>query len=244
MSAPSTALTPAALLVLLGTIAIWAAFATGGFTVDSVSQYTAYEVDHDDELELTSLEDGEERRSQSVNVDDRIVCLPTATWECTLFREAAEENTTVEGMPGDYWYAYLDDEFYRIQESDPFELEFDPVDADEAISFLATDANQLSSDERETLEDGQTRSTETFTHTNELVEHDDGYAVILQTGQKSYSGWAASTCSSSGDDFCDPADRTRTASVAQSGFLAVAGLIGVVRGGSSLIRHVRGAREH
>ena len=243
---PSTlSLRTSILVLVLGSTMLWIAVDAGGPETDVVRQYTAYEVDYDEELVLTNEETESERtgaRISSANVDDRIVCLPAATRECSFAHQEFEGDVDAEGLVGQYRYAYFDDEFYRIAEEEAFNYTYERTDADEVFARLAVDSDRLTDAEREVVESGQRVSDRPYATTTRLVAHEGSYYTILQTGQKAYSDGGA-FCSSSGDDFCGEADSHRRNQYAKAVGLGLLGLLGVGVGGRGVLRNWYSRRD-
>ncbi len=224
----------------MGVALLALAVTTGGPVTDSVYQYTAFEVDHDnDELVLTNAATGRERRGSSAtetNVDERIACLPAYVRECTFEYLAIEENRTVDGVGSEHDFVYLDGTFYGIVEASPGSLAYgyERTDADAAFEYLAMDAAGLTDDERTAVERGRVITTHPLPNANRIVEHDGTYYTILETGVKSY-GEGGSFCSSGGDGFCSAANDKRWDTRLRRAGLGLLGLLGIVTGGGNLL---------
>lgn len=241
----SLSLRTSILVLVLGSAMLWIAVEAGGPETNVVRQYTAYEVDYDDELVLTNEETGNERTGaqiSSTNVDDRIVCLPSATRVCSFAYQEFEGDIEADGLIGQYRYAYFDGEFYRIAEEEPFNYTYERTDADEVFARLAVDSDRLTDAEREVIGSGQRVSDRPYATTNRLVAHEGSYYTILQTGQKAYAD-GGSFCSSSGDDFCGEADSHRRNQYAKSIGLGLLGLLGAAVGGRGLLRNWYSRRD-
>lgn len=236
----------ALLLLALGIALLWVGPIGNPPETGTVSQYTAYEIDHDgDELVLTEVPSGERRagdRVSSVNVDDRIVCLPAHTRECDFERQSLEGDLEARGIGSEFRYVYLDDEFYRITSANVSHYEHERTDPSDALADLAVDSGSLHEEEREAIDEGRIISTHEFTHANRIVERGGSYYTILRTGQKSYSA-GGSFCSSSGDDFCREADHHRWGLWLRSGGVGLLGLLGVVVGGRRLFEGWKRGRD-
>lgn len=229
------------LLLILGIAALWSAAAVAGPETDTVRQYSAVEVSHeDDDLVLTDVATGEERRPSSVNVDDNVVCLPGASRDCSLAIQEYEGEINSSGAESAFSHAYIDGEFYRLEYnwSADLEFEFEPTTAERAFDRLAVDSDQLSSAERDAIEDGRTVTTEPLTNANRLVEYGGQYYTLQQTGSKTY-GDTVTFCGSSGDDFCDRADRVRWTALLTQYALGGLGALGAAVGGLGLFRELR-----
>ena len=225
------------LLLVLGLALVWVAFSAGGET-DTVYQYTAYEVEHaDGELTATNVHTGRTRegiRVEHMNIDERIVCLPSHTRQCSLERQALDGNVSAKGTGSDYRYVYLDGEFHRITSESMGEFRHERTDATEAFAELSVDSDRLRPAERATIETGRTITTRAFANTNRLVEHDGAYYTLLATAQKSY-GSGGSFCSSSGDGFCRDASVLRWKSRLYPVGVGILGALGIVVGGLGLL---------
>jgi len=224
----------------MGVALIALAVTTGGPVTDSVYQYTAFEVDHDDdELVLTNAATGRERsgsRATKTNVDDRIACLPDHVRECTFEYRAIEGNRTVDGVGSQHDFVYLDGTFYGIAEAGPGSLEYgyERTDAAAAFEHLAIDSAGLTDAERTAVERGRVLTTHPLPNANRIVEYDGTHYTILQTGVKSY-GEGGSFCSSGGDGFCSAANDKRWDTRLRRAGLGLLGLLGVVTGGGNLL---------
>ncbi|WP_306053858.1 hypothetical protein [Natronococcus wangiae] len=231
------------LLLILGITALWTAVGTAGPETNTVRQYTAVEVSYDDELVLTNAVTGEERRATTVNVDGSIACLPSFSRDCSLARQEYQGEINASGIQSAFSYAYFDGEFYRISSnsSAEFEHEYERTEPETVFNRLAADSGRLTGTERAVLEDGETVTTGPVVHANRLVEYEGRYYTIQQTGFKAYRGPLASGsfCSSSGDDFCDRADRARLSSRLVQFGLGVLGTSGAGIGGVGLFRELR-----
>lgn len=224
------------LVLVLGVVVLWSGGSIGG-PETTVQQYSAFAVTHEDgELVLTDVDTGEERRgtsASSTNVDEDIVCLPTGTRECSLASKEYDGEINASGAWSTFQYAYLDDEFYRIRATNEFEFEFERTNTSDAFAAVAFDSNRLTKQGRDVLDEGETISTQPI-QTNQLVEHEERYYTILQTGTKVY-GDSGSACSSGGDDFCERADGERWGAWIWTHGL---GMLGIVVGGGGLLRSV------
>lgn len=226
-----------ALLVVLGVALVWVASTTGGVATNAAYEYTAYEVEHaDGELRLTNARTGrtvEGARAEKRNVDERIVCLPSHTRQCSFERRALDGNLSVEGIGSEYRYAYRDGEFYRIESRPLGEYEHERTDPADAFAELAVDSDRLSPGERDAVESGRTVSTREFANTNRLVRRGDTYYTIFTTARKSY-GSGGSFCSSSGNGFCGDADSLRWKLRLRSVGIGLLGAVGVLVGARGL----------
>lgn len=231
------------LLVVLGISILWTAGGIGG-PGSNVEQYTAFEVTYEDgELVLTNVDTGEERRdvhASIINVDENIVCLPTSTRECNLAWKEYEGEINASGSSSEFRYAYFDDEFYRItttfgQDSG---FEYERINATDVFASVALDRDRLTETEREVLEEGKIASTQHTVTTNRIVESGGEYYTIQQTGTKSY-GDVGSFCSSSGDGFCDRADRVRWIEWLSGVGFRIFGVLGVLVGAGGLVKSYR-----
>lgn len=227
------------LLLVLGVALVWIAFSAGGVETDTAYEYTAYEVEHTDgELVATNARTGrtvDGVRAEKLNLDERIVCLPSHTRQCRFERRALDGTLSAEAIGSDYRYVYLDGEFHRITSKPLGEFEHERTDAAEAFADLAVDSDRLHPAERDAIENGREISTRAFANTNRLVHHDGAYYTILTTAQKSY-GSGGSFCSSSGDGFCGDADSLRWTLRIRSFGIGVLGAVGIVVGARGLFR--------
>lgn len=231
------------LLVVLGVALLWTATGIDGPETNTVHQYTAYEVTHEDELILTDVESDEERSGTTVNVDENIVCLPSFTLECTLVSKESAGEINASGIRSTFQYAYLDGEFHRISSGSRdsqsrFTFEYEQTNTTIAFDELALDADRITDAERKALKTGEVITTRPVLHTNRLVEYEGGYYTILETGSK-VSSSSGSSCASSGDGFCVEADRYRYQHwLPRLGYGGL-GVIGVLVGGRGLLRDYR-----
>lgn len=223
------------LVLVLGITVLWSAGGVGGLDA-TVNQFTAYEVSHEDgELELRNVESGEIRRGDrplSTTVDEEIVCLPTATRECSLARQEYDGAINSSGVSSAYRYAYLDDEFYRLS-TDDFEFEFERTDAADAFAELSRDGERLTETERKVLDEGRNVVIGSDLRMNELLEDDGRYYTIARTGANTDS-----FCQSSGGDFCEEADSVRRDHWVLSIGVSILGVLGILVGGRGLLRSV------
>lgn len=235
------------LLVVLGISILWTAGGMGG-PETNVQQYTAFEVTYeDDELVLTDVDTGDERRGahvSTINVDENIVCLPSHTRECNLAWKEYEGEINVSGISSEFRFAYFDDEFYRITRTHGpgSEFEYGQIDASDAFASLALDRDRLTETEREVLDEGKIASTDPAPHTNRIVESGGEYYTILQTGTKTY-GDGGSFCGSSGDGFCDRADTVRWVEWVSGLGFRILGVLGVLAGAGGLLKDYRSSER-
>lgn len=227
------------LLLVLGLVLLWTAVADGGPETNTVRQYTATEITHEEgTLVLTDRQRSEERRGNQatgINIDDRIVCLPDVSWECSLFRQAYQGEINATGINSQFRFAYIDGEFYDLDRGDSSTLQFERTDAERVFELLAVDGGRLTAAERSVLDEGQITTTRPLPHENRIVEDGGEYYTILQTGTKRY-GDGSSFCSSSGNGFCDRADRERFIERASQIGLGILGLLGTAVGGYGIVK--------
>jgi len=198
------------LLVILGAALLWTAAGIDGPETNTVYQYSAFEVTHDDDLLLTNKASDETFRGTSANIDENIVCLPSTSRECTLTSKEYGGDINATGSSTAFRYAYLDGEFYRITPGStprsPYEYE--QTNATVAFDELALSTDRITDTERAVLKNGEHITTRPIPHSNRLVEYEENYYTITSTGNKVY-GDTGTMCSSSGDGFCEKADRYR-----------------------------------
>lgn len=229
-------------LLLVGLGISTVAFAWTGLAVetDETYQYTAYEIDYDDDAYGTD-EDVFELRSQQrgwvldgstvyrTNIDDRIACLPSDDLGCALLVEQyTESREVVSARSSRYEYLHLEDGFYSV---DPprqgGSVTFEQVDGSTVFDDLALEPDDLTRLERRVLDDGRVITTRPLPNANRIVEHEGAYYTLLPTGHRAEDGF----CSSSPqDDFCEEARRHRIASGGLSLGVGLLGIVGVAIG--------------
>jgi hypothetical protein len=229
------------LLLVLGIAILWSAGNIAG-PETSVQQYTAFEVTHEDsDLVLTDEKTGEKRRGGDVsttNVDNDIVCLPSYTRECAHTVKEYENQINSTATGSEFRYAYLDGKFYRLDSDRLVGVTYEQTDPSDVFTTLALDSDRLTEPERDVLEEGQTATTRPVPRTNQLITDDGQYYIILRTGSKIYQG-GGSTCSSTGDGFCDRANRVRWFDWISGIGYGILGGLGVIVGSRGLLTEYR-----
>jgi len=183
------------LLFVLGAALLGVAVVAGDMGTATVSQYTAYEVDHNgEELVLTSTHTGNEIAEPSRTVDDRVVCLrgqESKTRLCDFEEQAHRGKIAADSSLANsqFEYLYLDSEFYRANssfdwESRPSGYAQKPTAPDEAFDDLATGFYELTPNEREVIEDGPIYSTHPLPNADRIVEYEDRYYLLTTTARK------------------------------------------------------------
>lgn len=228
------------LLIVLGVALVGGALDAEGGGSDDVYQYTAYEVEYDDELALRDAITGRPLGNpRGTNVDERIACLPDMTRQCRFERQAMDGEVSVQAIGSRVRYVYADGSLYRIhQNGTGFEFEHEPTAPSDALADLATDSGRLTAAEREAITEGQVVTTRKFPDSNRIVEHDGDYYTLLNTGVKRY-GSGGSFCASSGGGFCSDADRHRWFVRLRAAGIGLLGAVGVAAGGRELFEELR-----
>lgn len=160
---------------------------------------TALEVEYGDELVATDLRTGEQRTPADVEVDDRLLCLPSTTIECALFYERFDDDADLPaGVGSRFDYAYFDHRLYRIERAGGGTAEFVETDASDALDDLELDWADATGSEREAVEQGSVVTGSPIRHEGRLLQRGDSYYTLVRSGYAD-----GSFCTGSGGDFCD-----------------------------------------